>query len=68
MVLVMLQEYLDILDVHLGDDFPGTAEFSNVLIVPMHSVSIKLVIWLISCSLQRFNCLGHLCLKFKRKT
>ena len=67
-VLVMLQEDLDILDIHLGDDFPGTAESCDILVIAVHGISIKLVVRFISCSLQCRHCLCHLSQKLQRKT
>ena len=40
MVLVMLQKYRDILDVHFSDDFPGTVKSCDILIIVMHHESI----------------------------
>ena len=52
-VLVMLQEYLDILDIHLCDDLSGTTESCDILVIAVHGISIKLIVRLVTGSLQR---------------
>ena len=39
-VLVMLQEDLDILDIHPGDDFPGTTKSCDILVIAVHCISV----------------------------
>ena len=52
MVLVMLQEDLDVLDIHLCDDFAGTAMPCDILVITVHGISIKLIVRFITCRLQ----------------
>ena len=52
MFLVMLQEDLDILNVHLSDDFPGTAKSCDILVIAVHDISKKLIVRFITCRLQ----------------
>ena len=52
MFLVVLEEDLDVLDIHLGDDFPGTAMSCDILIITVHGISIKLIVRFITCRLQ----------------
>ena len=40
MVLIMLQENVDILDIHLSDDFAGTAESCDILVIAVHGISV----------------------------
>ena len=68
MFLVMLREGLDILNVHLSDDFPGTVESCDILVIALHGISIKLIVRFITCSLQRRDCLCHLSQELQGKT
>ena len=52
MFLVMLQENLDILDIHLSDDFAGTAMSCDILVITVHGLSIKLIVRFVTGSLQ----------------
>ena len=52
MVLVMLQEDLDILHIHLGDDFAGTTKSCDIPVIFVHDISIKLVLRFVTGSLQ----------------
>ena len=44
MFFVVLEEDLDVLDIHLGDDFPGTTESCDILIITVYGISIELIV------------------------